>query len=395
MKISKLSFSNYKSFAGVTTLDGLQDINMVYGLNNAGKSNILKFIDLIFSPKIRFGSDVEVNGDRTRIPSSLGPFWEGILIDAKNIFHNNSANEITFSVEILTDISELTKSNYPYAKEFQKSLSASRPSFRLTLTGKLSRVGEQATIELSEVFVNDKKIFGENKIYFEGFYVGSPAKNVPSTLLNNKVAFDGLLFCFDRSVLFLGHNRFFGAEIETNASLELTPDNYKNWIHNLSLDHSRHKYYIALVDFLADKVNTCIPLPKLGIGFSREQNNIELMISSNHLRLPINDLGTGVQQILFILSAIFEKKAKIFLLEEIELNLSAKTQRILLELLQNMVSKNIIDQVIFVTHSPCFDDKRLIKNTHLKKFLVKNNTGLSTVHSRADELKEISTFIWI
>src|SRR5260221_6830242 len=102
MKITRLSVTNYKSFgSNVNPVDddirGLKNINMVYGYNNSGKSNLLKFLHLIFQPKVT-STGIKVEGEGEKLTSDQEfAFWRGPILNSAFIFHkNNREKAITF-----------------------------------------------------------------------------------------------------------------------------------------------------------------------------------------------------------------------------------------------------------------------------------------------------------
>ena len=106
----------------------------------------------------------------------------------------------------------------------------------------------------------------------------------------------------------------------------------------------------------------------------RKMGKLQVLLKTNSERLPINSFGTGVMQILLLLSTIFETNSRIVLIEELELNLSPKVQQELLKLLTNIIGNKKIDQVIFTSHSDI-----LGKAEGLSVFKVQMTNGVSGV----------------
>jgi AAA15 family ATPase/GTPase len=84
---------------------------------------------------------------------------------------------------------------------------------------------------------------------------------------------------------------------------------------------------------------------------------IEVMFKIGKERYPLSSFGTGIQQLLFILASLFNSKAKIVLIEELELNLSPRYQSELFKILGALITDGKIDQVFFTTHSSYFDHR--------------------------------------
>lgn len=50
IKLQEINVTNFKSLIN-TKIDMFDNINMFYGFNNSGKSNIFKFLEILFSSK--------------------------------------------------------------------------------------------------------------------------------------------------------------------------------------------------------------------------------------------------------------------------------------------------------------------------------------------------------
>ena len=78
------------------------------------------------------------------------------------------------------------------------------------------------------------------------------------------------------------------------------------------------------------------------------------MKEKKDLSLPIGRRGSGVQQILTILSYITQANSPIVGIEELEINLSPKTQKLVVTSLLELINSrsSVVRQIIFTTHSP-------------------------------------------
>lgn len=368
MKIKRLRIQNFKSIID-ETLEDFTKINMLYGHNNSGKSNILKFIELLFSPKVDEGGATgidssRISGDIKTPPKQVTPFWSGIIENQPFIFRNNDWKKpIIFEIDLVFNTSEfssLAKGHEEVAKVY-----LTKETFELKLKGKI--VGDNpytSTISLTSVFIDDKDIYSKSDDNKEEYFNSSPEK---SPLREN--GFDALSAILDElssSVLLLDNDRYFKSEKENSSISELTPENFKNWLHNSSLQNERYEEFKRIVSEIsryapdgATEFKNCeknSPLRSLSIEFSRENTSIGIMLKNAiERRLPLESFGTGMHQVFYILAKIAEKKPKIVLIEEMELNLSPKYQ---LELLNHLLLKLIdkpefeLSQIFFTTHSP-------------------------------------------
>lgn len=369
MKINSIELDNFKSFSNFKA-DKFKCINMIFGYNNSGKSNLLQAIYLIFKKKAG-GGIVEVENDDgsiskvDRYKDNVTNFWDGDIIKSPSIFYKNDKNKtITFKVEI----EEIRRNNENFKAALHEYLLVEEylqenedlPEV-LTVAGKIThKEYDNSTIELVNATLNGKVVFN-----FEGVHQYFPdSKN--KDILGNEEIFLDILAYFNNCVLFLDSNRYFQDEKQNYSMNKLTPSNFKNWLFNLSMDQNKFNEYLKFIEFLKKfKINN-LGKPKLennilsypfnedGIGFAFTNDNIELMVKKFTERYPIFTYGTGIQQILYILAKIFDNDSKILVIEELELNLSPRYQEAFLEFLSILITEKKINQLIFSSHSYYF-----------------------------------------
>lgn len=406
MKITTITIENFKSLKRVE-LEKLSNINMIYGHNNSGKSNILKFIELLFSRKLPENPEMRVDRSRsTRFdfeqPSfeRSSNFWEGIIENAPYIYHKNNDVAIKFDVTIefiereLEDVSNITDLYEIYPLRDGKLL--------LRLVGEITSLGKyNSTIKLLTTYLNDSIIFNASTgEYFQDI----EPEHVVKT--NSYLIHNSILEKLNDSVVFLDNDRYFLEEIEVKGDEELTPKTFKNWFHNLSLNPDRRREFSSILEQVAkfrpsgdaafqnNEKNSPIH-QHLAFQFGRIHNDIEVFLTTgNNGTFPLSSFGTGIQQILYILSKIAEKKPKIILLEEIELNLSPRyqyelVQHIMLNLITEDPGKRTMFQLFFTTHSPllCVNTQFIVYKTTIDE-----NGESSAIKIGEQERKSIKDF---
>ena len=72
---------------------------------------------------------------------------------------------------------------------------------------------------------------------------------------------------------------------------------------------------------------------------SKERGEIEIMVKQPTTRLPISRLGSGYQQMLYIIASVVLNRGKMLGIEELEINLSPAAQRFVFEKLKEFVQK--------------------------------------------------------
>lgn len=381
MIIKKIVFKNFKSFSSDVAkqnLDKLNILTLIYGDNNSGKSNILKFIDVLFKRKVELDEPMFVSGQTISRPNEISPFWKGKIKNDAFLFHNNERTlDIEFQVMLefrTTEIKQLD--NYEVLKG---DLDINDKSFEILIQGDIKSLVDPYDSEISvrSVLLNGKKIYS----YFEGapiYFEGAKG----TSLKNNSVSFENLMGLLNNCVLFLDHYRFLNNENEITSKTFLTPSNFKNWLHNLTLDPLSYSKYAKFIEFIkANSIsgNSGKVLNNFEATYARKDDEIDIFLKNGDERFPIANFGTGIMQILLLLSMIFETNAKIVLIEELELNLSPKSQQELLAILGKLIQSQMIDQVIFTSHSDT-----LINTKGLSVYeVLLSDTGVSEVSHKA------------
>ena len=113
---------------------------------------------------------------------------------------------------------------------------------------------------------------------------------------------------------------------QSETPILLNSKTFKGWLFDLSLSRPGYQTFEEVKEmFAAD------PFAIGEVGFSRIADEIEIMIKDQKIRLPIGRLGSGYQQILYIVANLVLAKQKMLGIEELEINLSPKLQRVLFE----------------------------------------------------------------
>jgi predicted ATP-dependent endonuclease of OLD family len=362
---------------------------MLYGYNNSGKSNILKFLNLIFQPKVQ-REGITVEGTR-EVREKQSSFWNGFIDDSGFLFHKNNRKtpiEFDFRIEVMHD--EIKKGGFLNFEDLNKDfLNSNRDYATFEFYGKIKAFDEFHTSEiiLDSAKLNKLSILSRDAngktAYFE------KARNAKSPLKGDGIAFDNLLSIFNNAVCFFDNGRFFNTEkMDTNVK-ELTPSSYKNWLYNVSMSPERYRIFSELTDFLR-KNKIAVKNDDEDLFKGAEKNSpfgdftpefakvgkdeIELMLRVGKDRFPLSSYGTGIQQLLYILSKVYITNSRILLIEELEMNFSPKYQKGVLELLKNLLTARKIDQVFFTTHSKYFDTR-----TDFSIYEVKMASGASSI----------------
>jgi predicted ATP-dependent endonuclease of OLD family len=342
MYIQKVSVKNFRSLKDIS-IGNLSKAVILYGENDSGKSNILSFLEILFQQK--YSVDEITTDENLKRPSG---FWQGRIDNFSNNFYLNGLEPITYSVLVKFDRRELLGlANFP--KNFISNLPHNHREDVLILEGKIvDAPDDSAEISLIRAELNQKMFFDSTKNkpeYLSDFneLTDTEKRNVFDTVMNR----------LDNAFLRIPADRFLSNEIEVDreTKVALSPKTIKNWLFQSSHDQDAEKIVREVIQqFNSDPFcHGNVSIVRVG------KNEIEAFVEGeNGMKLPISRRGTGVQQILMILAYIAQSNSPIVGIEELEINLSPKTQSLILNDLLKLIQleNSIVKQIFLTTHSP-------------------------------------------
>ena len=347
MFISSFAISGYRSLKDVEIKDMLP-VCVFHGLNNSGKSNILSAIETIFRRKIFLEETTATTESRRE--GREGSFWRGRIAGFRDNFYLNGKADISFSVSVTFADQELGFMN-DVLGAFHHSLGKPGHKKILTLVGKIKYVDDDAAdmqLERS-VFVNKHVVFEVDKDGRQSLF---PAISTLSQEIRLS-HFERLMNLLADSFKVLPSDRYLTSEQIVSGSEEapvLIPKRFKGWLFRLSLSRAGHETYEEIRRMFANEIF------EIGqIGFNQEANEIEVMVQEKNIRLPIGRLGSGHQQLLYIIASLVLTKSRMVGIEELEINLSPSAQKVLFEKLKEHVRKSdLASQILITSHSDYF-----------------------------------------
>lgn len=349
MYIAEFKISGYRSLKDIHIKEMLP-VCIFHGLNNSGKSNILSAIETIFCRKELVQDvivDKDIKDEQVKQPSKrVGPFWKGRINGFRDNFYLNGKDDIEFTISIaFKKDSELN-----FLKDVLKYLKTQNTKI-LTLSGRIRYVdNESADMILEHAVFNGRLVVyeadGEKKSFFPVAEKISQTKRVEH--------FDALMDMLADSFALLPSDRYLTSEKEAKEPIDklpLTPKTFKQWLFMLSLSRDGHEAFEEIKGMFG---NTPFSFGK--IGFSREKGEIEIMVEEKTVRLPISRLGSGYQQILYIIANLVLNKKKMMGIEELEINLSPTAQKMVFEKLKHHINddSDLVSQIIITSHSDYF-----------------------------------------
>jgi len=368
MKITKVQVSNYKSLKEIS-IKGFLETNMIFGMNNSGKSNFLKLLELIFKRKrrkevVRFQEGTEEVEEEVELNTTN--FWEGYIYSSPYLYWKDEDNSIKFTIRVEVSKDELTGFNEKlYVDLDTAGFFEKLTSLQFEFIGEIKKAGGfDSEIVLNQVNLGIKPIFNLSDDGLPEYF----PEDTPIFDKHSEQGFYDLVTNFNDCVELIDSDRYFKKELFQieSENILLSPGSLKNWLYEKHLNSKSYDEFQELQVFLNEiEIGANIlhsakgkldnfPMNKIQIGFSKFEDELEIMLTTTFGRLPLKNHGTGVQQVIYLFTKIFESNSKIILIEEAELNLSHEYQRIIIHNMNRLVKIGRINQFIFTSHSDVF-----------------------------------------
>ncbi len=371
---------NYRSIdsEGVE-LDKLGKVNVLIGKNNSGKSNILRFISYLSQLiDIDFGQAVRKH---TEYKNDLPNFDAAKMYDFA-IKHNKSFIK-EYKDQVKKNILEgLTIDNHSQEIWFKYNYSLNENLFSpdfYHFTSPILNSKAKNNEGNSSHFLNGLLDFSKNYILSHPTYLIENYRKVDNDKKDNSIDKS----VQKRSEVFNG--KYFIQELKNVLYYEATDYHFA----------AKEKLF---KNFLKDILNN----PNLEISISIS-NSIQLKLSTeDHSLRPIENLGTGLHQLILLAFAVTNIENSIFCIEEPEIFIHPEVQR---KFIRYLV-ENTNNQYFITTHSNAFineeglDIYRVWHNgnrTLVEKAIDSNSKNhiLDDLGYQASDLLQTNFIIWV
>ena len=361
MKISSLSFKNFKTFRDKESFAEIKDVNFIIGPNGVGKTNVRIGLETI--KKMFYGSQMPAQ-------SSFDKNDEEAVLSITFKLTKNERRQILVSVNMdPTDNSEKYLQYVMYSvwheanTKIRESISVDsihggfREGIVLIYNGNTPQF---QTSDLHKIITNvSTSDMGS---------VNSNVNNMGTALKQYNLPILELFEKAFEKIVHVPSQRMFASTASPQEQQKISPDGNSllNELHT-SFQNSRGKR-----DSYEQSVKRVTPHIK-EINTPIKGSKITIEIREDGLVNPIkhDELSNGCHQSLILTNIIQNSSPKIIFLEEPELHLHAKSQKELLCLIR----ENNEHQFFIETHSPIFTGLSESETT----FLISKNKGASSV----------------
>ena len=320
--LQQFEVKGYKNLTGALTFGPLGRINVIHGENNVGKSNLLQAMDLYF----RFLDAIRVSGDSAETRLAPGNLSEwGYLI-----------NDIFNLVEPV-----------PIEMAGMFSLAAEQRS-------QLGLGHMESPIEIGiQVYPHSGSRVGIKIVRLTDGVPGDMLRGILRLvssvhLLQTEKA--------DSRFALLGVSRRLVAG-DAESSLHIVPQQLRDALFDAK--ESRDALTVRRWELFVEAMKQFEPI--LGPGrfdtaFDRQSNQANLVFDTGKVRIPVDLLGSGVQQIVALLGQLLLTPATLVGIEEPELNLRYTLQKQLLKAFEEITTSEYGPEQLFLSsHSPAFE----------------------------------------
>lgn len=381
MIIIDFSVKGFRSLEDIS-ITNFKEINVFFGDNNSGKSNILESIETMFKVEQK---DLPING-----------FYHGALnsfVDNFNIKNDGTISKsIYLNCKIALSVKDIEK--LPVLAIFlkQNGIFSKRKQF-LELEIEITPVNSFIANRVLKIAKINSNIMYDDSIPQPGSFFPNLADVKKE---DSEKAVGELIFYLINSFNKI-HTGRFPESSENNEELDLSSvvsiQGFKSWFRAIIESRGdNYKIYQKIQTWFNQKP---FEYGKIRPMFSGGKTGI-LVTDPSGRELMLERLGTGVQQILILLSQISDRvrtnNAKIFGIEELELNLSPNMQRETLKVLKGMVKAADIsgfEQLFLTTHSPYLCNRDYAE---LYAVSIDKSTGTSVTHGEDAVRKMVSHF---
>jgi predicted ATPase len=355
MRLNRFEVTGYKNLRRTVALEELAAINVIHGENNVGKSNLLQAINLFFF----LLSQMATRGETVSTKTDLGEdetatAWLVIDGEARGVrFHvsQQTLHQDGFPADEIFNIEE------PSPITLRGEVAITTDDWRFAGRSDAAEQVVHVTFGISRSHggcVNVETRSGAG--VFEPERWGH-LREVASLVVHN---FDVRSVEKSRGFILVDVHR----RVASVDSSEAAEDMYKAVPLHLLLGLYDAKESVEPGIFqrweaferAMSSLGRIVGDGRFVITYNRVRGRAHLVVQKGRMRMPIESMGSGVQQIASLLARVLLANSAIVAVEEPELNLRYELQLRLRDMLRQIVESGLGPrQVILSSHSPAFE----------------------------------------
>ncbi|MFO0603948.1 MAG: AAA family ATPase [Polyangiales bacterium] len=354
MRLTRFEVTHFKNFRQTVVLDALDGFDVIHGENNVGKSNLLQAIDLFFLLVGSLGKRAE---KLSEAPGEDEANAAPLIEDERQVgvrlhVQHHLLTQRGFSPDAIFNFSE------PLPIELVGEIEVSETDFQ--------RAGLKQPSQLNLFFLRFRVMRSHNGCVdvevrtrrdefnqetWAGLRIVAFLLGVNFTVQTNARAHGFILVDVFRRVPWVDGNEDIASLRRTvtddlllalyDAKESVEPGVFHRW---------------ELFERAMNSLGPVVGDGRFVITYNRQMRRAILAVQRGSLRIPIETMGSGVQQIAALVARVLLAGAAVVAVEEPELNLRYDMQLRLRDMLRDIVASGAGPQQILVTsHSPAFE----------------------------------------
>ena len=329
MRIKRFAVSGFKNFTQEVVLDDLGEICVIHGENNVGKSNLLEAMLLFF----QLLSERSIRRDQLEETlSSLG-------FQLRNILNLTQPVPIILQAVFSVNLIEIQNKSRELALT---PLIRSSGTQLYEVSIKIKIVDPIETYSIRDV---DVQLENSLKTIAEGQDLIPILKGAVLAAISDVF----LLIGTDRRISF--------DEAAAYTAREIIPQLLRLALFDIkeSFEPMIAKRWKLFVKTMS-RFNDILGEGEFVALYNRHANKADLVFDTGDKRIPVNLLGSGIQQVVALIARLLVSNATFIAIEEPELNLRYTLQLRLYEVFKEIVADPAgANQIFLTSHSPAFE----------------------------------------
>lgn len=344
MRIKRFAVSGFKNFTQEVVLDDMGEICVIHGENNVGKSNLLEAMQLFFKLLLAMKRELYENMNNSEQIISV---LKEIGFEPNSIFHLVSPDLIELQLTFLITPEEvenlgavLLSSSHRHVREQECAI-----LLKIQIFPKISKITQSIDNPLENWFIERDlqpiHAAGINRLILDFLPENLCRPIHPSS---------------DERFILIGTDRRISFD-EVEVVREIIPQPLRLQLYDIrdSFEPMIAKRWKLFVKTMS-RFNDILGEGEFVALYDRRANKADLVFDTGDKRIPINLLGSGIQQVVALIARLLVSNASFVAIEEPELNLRYTLQERLYEVFKEIVADPAGPSQIFLTsHSPAFE----------------------------------------